>query len=144
MPAMISFRSVVDPADCDFLGHMNVSRYFSACSDGVFAVQAELGLTARDMREGRRLSFAVVHAESDFRAELQAGDAIWLESNVMAVGGKSMTFRHVLKRAEDGAVAFETVFKCVLMDLVTRRAIEIPPDVRDRAETLRETEAPRT
>jgi acyl-CoA thioester hydrolase len=50
----------------------------------------------------------------------------------------------VLKRAEDGAVAFETVFKCVLMDLVTRRAVEIPADVRDRAETLREAEAPRT
>ena len=75
MPAMISFRSVVDPSDCDFLGHMNVSRYFAACSDGVFALQSELGLTADDMRNGRRLSFAVVNAQSDFRAELAAGDA---------------------------------------------------------------------
>lgn len=60
MPAMISFRSVVDPSDCDFLGHMNVSRYFAACSDGVFAIQSEMGLTANDMRDGRQLSFAVV------------------------------------------------------------------------------------
>ena len=67
--AFISYRSVVDPSECDFLGHMNVSRYFSACSDGVFAIQAELGLTANDMRSGRRLSFAVVRAESDFKAE---------------------------------------------------------------------------
>ncbi|PSL20424.1 hypothetical protein CLV88_10365 [Shimia abyssi] len=44
--AFVSYRGVVDPADCDFLGHMNVSRYFAACSDAVFAIQAEMGLTA--------------------------------------------------------------------------------------------------
>ena len=78
MPAMISFRSVVDPSDCDFLGHMNVSRYFAACADGVIAIQSEMGLTANDMRSGRRLSFAVVNAQSDFRAELSAGDKLLL------------------------------------------------------------------
>ena len=64
MPTMTTFRSVVDPADSDFLGHMNVSRYFSACSDGIFAIQSEMGLTANDMRTGRRLSFAVVNAKA--------------------------------------------------------------------------------
>jgi hypothetical protein len=52
MTVMVSFRSVVDPSDSDFLGHMNVSRYFAACSDGIFAIQSEMGLTANDMREG--------------------------------------------------------------------------------------------
>lgn len=133
MPAMTSFRSVVDPSDCDFLGHMNVSRYFSACSDGVFAIQSEMGLTANDMRCGRQLSFAVVNAQSDFRAELSAGDAIRLDTSVIEIGSKSMTFRHRLFRSEGDALAFETVFKCVLLSLETRRAAEIPEDVRDTA-----------
>jgi len=133
MPAMITFRSVVDPADCDFLGHMNVSGYFAACSDGVFAIQSEMGLTANDMRKGRRLSFAVVHAESDFKAELSAGDAIRLETSITEIGSKSMNFRHCLIRSEDDAVAFETGFKCVLLNLATRRAAEIPGDVRAAA-----------
>ena len=133
MSAMVSFRSVVDPADCDFLGHMNVSRYFAACSDGVFAIQSEMGLTAKDMREGRRLSFAVVHAESDFKAELSAGDAIRLETDVIAIGSKSITFRHRLIRAEDEGVAFETLFKCVMLDLDTRSAAPIPDAVREKA-----------
>lgn len=130
MPAMISFRSVVDPSDCDSLGHMNVSRYFAACSDGVFAIQSEMGLTANDMRDGRRLSFAVVNAQSDFRAELSAGDAIRLETSVIEIGSKSMTFRHQLIRSEGETIAFETVFKCVLLSLETRRAAEIPDEVR--------------
>ncbi|WP_343067887.1 thioesterase family protein [Sulfitobacter aestuariivivens] len=141
MPAMTSFRSVVDPSDCDFLGHMNVSRYFAACSDGVFAIQSEMGLTANDMRDGRRLSFAVVNAQSDFRAELSAGDAIRLETSVMEIGSKSMTFRHRLIRSAGGTVAFETVFKCVLLSLETRRAAEIPDDVRETAAQWSEQEA---
>ncbi|AXI56355.1 hypothetical protein C1J05_19245 [Sulfitobacter sp. JL08] len=138
MTAMISFRSVVDPADCDFLGHMNVSRYFAACSDGVFAIQSEMGLTARDMRSGRRLSFAVVHAESDFRSELSAGDAIRLETSIIEMGVKSITFRHRLVRSEDDATAFETVFKCVMLSLETRRAADIPDEVRQRASAWQE------
>ena len=133
MTAMVTFRSVVDPSDCDFLGHMNVSRYFAACSDGVFAIQSEMGLTANDMRSGRQLSFAVVNANSDFRAELAAGDAIWLETSIIGIGSKSMTFRHRLIKADGAAVAFETVFKCVMLSLVSRRAAEIPRDVRDKA-----------
>lgn len=133
MPAMISFRSVVDPSQCDFLGHMKVSRYFAACSDGVFAIQSEMGLTANDMRNGRRLSFAVVNAQSDFRAELSAGDPIRLETSVIEIGTKSMTFRHRLVRSEDDTTVFETVFKCVLLSLKTRRAANIPDDVRQTA-----------
>lgn len=134
MPAMLTFRSVVDPADCDFLGHMNVSRYFAACSDGVFAFQSELGLTAQDMREGRQLSFAVVRAESDFRAELTAGESIYLETEVLEIGTKSMTFRHRLYRARDRGLAFETRFKCVLMSLTERRARPVPDDIRAKAQ----------
>jgi acyl-CoA thioester hydrolase len=133
MPAMISFRSVVDPSDCDFLGHMNVSRYFAACADGVIAIQSEMGLTANDMRSGRRLSFAVVNAQSDFRAELSAGDAIRLETSIVEIGSKSMNFRHRLIKAEGDAVAFETLFKCVMFSLEARRAVEIPQDVRGTA-----------
>ncbi len=134
MTAMISFQSVVDPSDCDFLGHMNVSRYFAACSDGVVAIQSKMGLTASDMRTGRRLSFAVVHAESNFFAELCAGDAIRLETAILAIGSKSMTFRHQLIRSEDECLTFETRFKCVLLDLNARKAAEIPENVRRKAQ----------
>ncbi|MGI9524203.1 MAG: acyl-CoA thioesterase [Hyphomicrobiaceae bacterium] len=130
---MISFRSTVDPSDCDFLGHMNVSKYFAACSDGVLAIQSEMGLTANDMRTGRRLSCAVVHASSDFRSELSAGDAIRLETQILELGGKSITLRHRLIRSEDDAVAFETNFKCVMLNLETRQAVKVPDSVREAA-----------
>ena len=57
-----TYRTVVAPSDCDVLNHMNVSGYFQACSDGVFSLQTNLGLGLSDIRDGRKLSFAVVRA----------------------------------------------------------------------------------
>jgi len=85
------------------------------------------------MRKGRRISFAVVNVQSDFRAELSAGDVIRLETTVVEMGTKSMTFRHRLIRAEGEALAFETIFKCVMLNLETRSSSEIPDEVRAKA-----------
>ena len=95
MPKYIeTFRATVAPADCDHLGHMNVQHYFAAVSDGVFAVMVQLGLGPREIRE-RKMSFAVVHAETEFQQELHAGDVIVLESTVEKLGTKS-ALRHPL------------------------------------------------
>jgi acyl-CoA thioester hydrolase len=125
-----TYRSVVSPSDCDHLGHMNVSKYFAACSDGVTAFQTGLGLGPNDLRNGRKLSFAVVHAESDFKAEVSLGEVICLRTGVKEIGVKSIVLRHQLVRVEDDAVVFETVFRCVLLDLVNRKAVAIPDDGR--------------
>ena len=79
-----------------------------------------------------------MRAESDFRAELSAGDATRLETSILAMGTKSVTFRHRLVRSEDDATAFETVLKCVMLNLETRTAAEIPEEVRQKATALQE------
>ena len=133
MPLVETNRTVVTPADCDVLGHMNVSRYFAVCGDGVFSLQTDLGIGLSDIRDGRKLSFAVVRAESDFMAEVHAGDVIYLMTGIESIGGKSVVFRHQLFKADAGVMAFETRFKCVMLDLQNRRAVDIPDDVRDKA-----------
>lgn len=133
MAEVETWRGAVSPADCDVLGHMNVARYFGICGDGVFCLQTLLGLGPSELRSGRGLSFAVVHCESDFFAELHAGDVLYLTTGVVEIGGKSMTFRHRLHRMEDEKLAFESTFRAVLLDLRTRRATPLPDDVRERA-----------
>ena len=126
-----TYRSVVAPAHCDVLGHMNVSRYFAAVGDGMFSFQSAMGLTAEDIKSGRKISFAVVHAESDFRSEVLAGEVIFLTSAVEEIADRTAKFRHRLYRAGDGRLAFETHFTCVMLDLVTRKATLIPDAVRE-------------
>lgn len=125
-----TFRGTVAPADCDHLGHMNVQHYFRAVSDGMFAVMIYLRLTPEEIRR-RKLSFAVVRADSEFHRELYAGDIIALESTILKVGEKSATFHHRLRNAATGEVAMSTEFKCVLLDLEKRQAAVVPADIRD-------------
>lgn len=113
---------------------MNVQHYFAAVGDGMFAIQTLLGLGPEDVRSRRRLSFAVVRAESTFKAEVLAGDVIVLESAIVDIGEKSASFDHRLIKVDDGTVAFETRFTCALLDLQSRRAASVPDDVRSRAQ----------
>jgi acyl-CoA thioester hydrolase len=132
-----TFRKAVDPNECDILGHMNVSRYFAACSDAMFSLQTGLGLGRSNIVGGDRMSFAVVHAESDFRSEVLAGEVIAMRTGIEEIGNKSATFRHKLYRTETDVLAFETLFRCVLLDLETRKAAPIPDAIRKKAEQLR-------
>lgn len=129
-----TYRAAVAPADCDVLGHMNISRYFQACSDGVLSFQTRLGLGISDLLHGRRLSLAAVRAESDFKSEIMAGEVISLRTCVEEIGGKTILLRHRLYRVEEDILAFETKFRCVLLDLEQRRAVTIPDDIRAKAE----------
>lgn len=130
-----TYRATVAPADCDHLGHMNVQHYFRAVSDGMCSFMVQVGLGPTEIR-ARKMSFAVVHAETDFRAELIAGDVIALRSEVKAIGHKSAEFRHELINVESGQTVMSTRFKCVLLDLERRVAVEVPPDIRDRMTAL--------
>ncbi len=134
MPALLSYRDVVAPADCDILGHMNVARYFAACSDAGFTLQSALGLTAADITTGRRISGAVVHSDADFLAEVLAGETIHVMSDVIAIGTKSITYRHRLYRTALDQHAFTAVFKNAVMSLTDRRAIPVPDDMRAAAQ----------
>jgi len=127
-----TFRATVAPADCDHLGHMNVQHYFRAVSDGMFAVMIRVGLSPEEIRR-RKLSFAVVRAETEFHRELHAGDVVALESTIAKVGEKSATFHHRLRNVATDDLAMSTEFKCVLLDLESRQASVVPEDIRKAA-----------
>ena len=135
MPYLETYRGVVNQADCDHLGHMNVARYYGICADVGVILQNEIGLTPDDIRSGRRLSMVVVRNESDFKAEILVAEPIIMRSAILEIGSKSMLLHHQLFRA-DGVIAFDTTQRVVVFDLVNRRAAEVPPDVREKVEAI--------
>lgn len=73
---------------------------------------------------------------------MHAGEVIYLMSGVEAIRGKSITLRYRLFKADTQKPAFEILFRCVLLDLETRRAREIPDDVGQAAQQFLSTDAP--
>ncbi|NNU81168.1 acyl-CoA thioesterase [Halovulum dunhuangense] len=128
------YRAIVTTADIDHLGHMNVGRYMGICGDGVFAFQALLGLDHADIRDGRQISFAAVHAECDFRSEVRVGETLALFMSVLEIGNRSVLFRHRMTAGLDARPVFDARLRSALMDLRTRRAVPIPDDIRARLE----------
>ena len=136
MPLFIeTYRGTVGPTDCDDLGHMNVQHYFAAVSNGMFAIMSRLGLTPEEIQR-RQMSFAVVHAETDFHRELHSADVMLLMSTILKLGDKSAIFQHRLRNLSTDSVAMTTDFKCVLLDLRRRETIPIPDDIRAAAAEL--------
>lgn len=129
MGDMHTERLVVGSADCDALGHMTMARYFSACQTAGFAMQRAMGWPAGEVNKGRRLSFAVVHLESEFLAEVHAGQVILASVGLREIGNRSASFLHRIA-LEDGRPVFESTWKSALMNLDTRRAEAIPDDMR--------------
>ncbi|WP_284484654.1 acyl-CoA thioesterase [Sedimentitalea xiamensis] len=118
-------RVVIGTADCDALGHMNVARYFALCNLNGFAMQTAMGWPPGATVDGRKLSFAVVHSESNFLSEVMEGETLLVRTDIAAIGTKSATFRNRILR-QDGGRVFESHWKSVLMDLDARRSAPIP------------------
>tara|TARA_A100001037_G_scaffold274100_1_gene271564 strand:- start:237 stop:422 length:186 start_codon:yes stop_codon:yes gene_type:complete len=60
-----------------------------------------------------------------------------METGVSEIANKTVTFHHRLFKVESDTLSFDTHFKCMLMNLDTRRAVEIPDDIRSKLETYR-------
>lgn len=126
---MYEKRMTIGAMDCDVLGHMNMSRYFAACNAAGFEMQDSIGWSAGATRNGRRLSFAVVHLESDFLAEVLEGQVITVAVGVAEIGRSSAVFVYNIT-LDDGTRVFTARWKSVLMDLETRKSTPIPEDLK--------------
>ena len=133
MAEVETVRRVIGTESCDMLGHMNVSAYFGLASDGGFARIARFGLGPDQLTAGRQQSFAVVHSDAVFKAEVRPGQEIVVRSGLLEIGGASAKFRHRIFLGEK--MAFQTVFTCALFDLKARKAALIDDALRREMET---------
>lgn len=122
-------RIVVGTSDCDALGHLNVARYFAFCNQAGFAMQTAIGWPPGGANKGRRYSFAVVHADSQFLSEVHEGQVVLVWPGIREFGTKSATFDNRID-LEDGTPVFRSLWKSALLDLDTRRSVVVPDDLR--------------
>jgi acyl-CoA thioester hydrolase len=123
-------RSVVFPAQCDHLGHMNVRYYAHIFDDASFHAWASIGISFEAMHAQNAVT-VVAHTATDFIQEVKAGSLVKVESAFVKLGTKSTTYRQRLINAEDGSLhARQTVVE-VFFDLKTRKSVAMPDVFRD-------------
>lgn len=128
-------RGVAHPWLCDVMGHFSTRHYYALFDDASYHLFAALGLVIEE-GEGRRIGWADVRHEIDFRHEIAAGELLVLRSGVVRVGRSSVTYRTWMSRLSDGLTCSVLQATTVRFDLVARRAVEVDVAIRTAAQRL--------
>jgi acyl-CoA thioester hydrolase len=119
-----TYRGRVAPAECDYLGHMNIQFYVARISDATATLNNAIGFTAGYLRSRRR-ALVTVHQDISYIAEVKAGDLLVMHSGVPAAESKKVRVLHRLTRAGSHEPVMTANVLMVAMDLERRRATAI-------------------
>lgn len=142
--APFRFALPVRFADIDHAGIVYYPRFF----DFFHVAFEELWRTRigprayAELIDRDRVGFPAVRAECEFFAPLRFGDTAEVEVSVTRLGGKSITFRYQIFRAEPEprARCAEGTVVCAVVDLARFVAIAVPERVIAMLEDLVERE----
>lgn len=128
-------RTVVFPAQCDHLGHMNVRWYAHVFDDGAFQIWPLVGITNALMKEVGVVT-VVARTCTDFLREARPGDMLKVETGFVKCGTKSATHRQRLVNVETGVVHARQEVVEVCFDIAARRSTEMPDAFRKLIEAV--------
>ncbi|SPA03050.1 Thioesterase superfamily protein [Cupriavidus taiwanensis] len=117
-------------SECDPAGIVFYPQYFVMFND---LIESWIDTLTPDGYHGvigaRRLGMPTVHLEVDFKAISRFGEKVWLELEVVRIGGKSITLAWRCSGA-DGGVRLAAKQTIVMTSLDTHLAIPVPEDLR--------------
>lgn len=118
-------------ADVDHAGIVYYPRffhYFHVAFEEMW--RARVGAHAyRDLLDRERVGFPAVRAECDFKAPLRFGDTAEVALAITKLGGKSITFRYRVHRADPRQLVAEGTVTCAVVDLARFVAVAVPEHV---------------
>ncbi len=122
------YRGPVSATSVDGWGRMTGPGFIGCISDGM---SVAITLARGSVREPG-LGGAALEYRLAFRAAPQESDLLVLMSGLRGYGGKAVTWVHWLFDEVTGACVMTAENVGIAMDLNARRAIDIPPSMRER------------
>lgn len=130
---MTTLRSTVLREHCDAHGYVLPRHYMGRVSDAIPNLIAQ---TRGEDRSTGSTGGAALEYRFVYRMPAREGDLLILKSGLRAVSSKTYIWCHWLFDAESGECFATAEAVAIAMDLSTRKAIEIPPGMREQLERL--------
>lgn len=130
-----TYQGTVYPWHCDHFGHMNVQFYVEKFNQANLNTFSLLGLSSSYFKN-ECCGMAAVEQQILYKKELYAGDNVFIDSEVLELGNKSVKCRHVMKDVETGVECAESTIVAVHMDMTDRRSAALPEFVMKNFEKL--------
>ncbi|MEQ1867537.1 MAG: thioesterase family protein [Micropepsaceae bacterium] len=126
---MTTLRGAVLPEHCDAHGYMLTRHYMARVSDAIPNLIAQ---TRGEDRSTGTTGGAALEYRFVYRSPAREGDLLILKSGLRSVSSKTYIWCHWLFDAESGECFATAEAVAIAMDLTTRKAIEIPPGMREQ------------
>jgi acyl-CoA thioester hydrolase len=130
--AIISFRHVLGPADCDRDGNILSSTFISCFTDGAPHAWDLTGLTGAWL-QGQNFGRVAVELKLQRCAEACPGDILEMVSWAGDIHEKNFRISHVVRNMVTGEVLALGQVRNVVLDLETRRVVKLPGFVHGAA-----------
>ena len=135
MSAGLLALGMVQPWDCDMMGHFTVRRYAAAFDDASY--QLLWALTGKaPVAPDAGLGWADVKQVYEYHAEMRAGDLYEVTGQPVKLGNSSVTAEYVMRLRGDRKIVARMTSSLVRFDLAARKAVPIEGGMRDRIEAL--------
>lgn len=126
---------IVQPWDCDVMGHFTVRRYAAAFDDASY--QFLYALTGEPpVAHDESIGWADVRQVYDYHAELRPGDMYEITGRLVRLGTSSLTVEYEMRRRDSGDLSATMTSSLVRFDLAARTSVAIEGAMRVRMEAM--------
>ncbi len=126
---MFTYTAKIRLHDTDAAGIIFFANQFKLIHDAYEELlEKEFGRGFQSILSGTNYFQPIVHAESDYKAPVSAGDKIVITIKVGHIGKTSFSFKYILKRGKTLIGTANTVH--VTVSQKTRKKIPLPPALR--------------
>ena len=123
---LVTNRAIIVPAECDVSGNLLQQFYIARLSDGAPHAWEKAGITTSCLQE-RNYGRVAMEMKITHHEPARAGDGMVLHSIATVSGRKTLTLHHELVRLGDDAPLATAEVIAVVMDLASRRTVEMAP-----------------
>ncbi len=127
---MFRFERTIRFAEIDAARMVFFARFCDYCHEALEALFGRLEGGYAQLTMVRDIGIPTVHMELDFRKPLRYGDVVVVDVDVLRIGGRSVTFRHSLRRKSDETVCAVARHVVVTAAISTGQSLPVPDDIR--------------
>jgi len=134
-----TFRGVVYPWFCDFMGHMN-TQFYCTLFDGASLHFLAL-LANRSELQARECGWVDLRQVIEYKHEVRSGELLLVRTRLTRIGNSSLGFLHEMRDTEQETLRATSEHVVALFSLTRRKSTPLDPETRQRATELLDDQA---
>ena len=132
MPRQVeTFRGVVYPWFCDFMGHMN-TQFYCQLFDGA-TLHFLAGVARRSELQAIECGWVDLRQVIEYKHEVRSGELLVIRSQLTRIGNSSLGFLHEMRDTETETLRATSEHVVALFSLAQRKSTPLTDAARRRA-----------